>query len=76
MGLNITCDCCQKLTEDVNEVGYVGKAYYCNDCLPRYEDYKMTVDKYHDGIAEDVKIGLNLIKQEWLSRYPGAILPE
>lgn len=76
MGLNITCDCCQKQTQDVTEVGYVGKAYYCSECLTFYEDYKTQVDNFHDDIAGQVKEGLELIKASWLSQHPEATLPE
>lgn len=76
MGLNITCDCCQKPSEEVTAVGYVGKAYYCSECLPEYEDYKKQVDNFHDDIASQVTEGLELIKAAWLSCHVEATLPE
>lgn len=76
MGLNITCDCCQKPTTNSTEVGYVGKAYYCETCLPEYEDYKSKINEFHNYIAERAKQGLKEIKDIWLDKHPGATLPE
>ena len=76
MGLNITCDCCQKPTQNATEVGYVGKVYYCSECINHYNDYKTHVDNFHDDIARQVKEGLELIKSSWLSQHPDATLPE
>lgn len=76
MGLNITCDCCQKPVEKATEVGYVKTAFYCETCLPRYENYKLLVDEFHDGVASTVITGLEKIKRIWLENNPGAILPD
>ncbi len=76
MGLNITCDCCQNQTDNVTEVGYVGKAYYCPECLPKYEDYKRQIDSFHNEVALAVQVGLKKIKDDWLLSNPEATLPE
>lgn len=76
MGINYTCDCCLKPLEKVTEVGYVGKAYYCDDCLPKYQGYQKEVDDYHTGIAKVVAFHLKDIKDRWLMAHKGARLPE
>jgi len=76
MGLNITCDCCQKTVEKATEVGYVKTAFYCEGCLVFYEKYKKTIDNFHDATARDVRMGMVAIKDIWLEKHPGAILPD
>jgi len=75
MGLNVTCDCCQKPTEKPTEVGYINKAYYCSECLPEYEEYIKKIDDYHDSIAKQIQFDLENIKTDWLFFHPGASLP-
>jgi len=76
MGINYTCDCCLKPSEKVTEVGYVGKAYYCDDCLPKYQDYHNEIDDYHTVMTGIVALELKAIKHRWLMAHKGARLPE
>lgn len=75
LGINVTCDCCQKPAQEVTEVGFVNKAYYCSECLPLYEDYRKQVDDFHTEMAKQVTTGLEDIKQAWLTKH-GGTLPE
>lgn len=80
----MTCDCCQKEIQQGNEldlatqrkIGYLNKVYYCEECLPLYDEYKKQVDAYHDQVSKSVQEGLDKIKMDWLSKHPGATLPE
>lgn len=76
MGVNITCDCCQKPTEKATEVGYVKTAYYCDACLVFYNEYKKEIDDFHDEIAKQVKEGIIKVRSDWLLKHPDAILPD
>lgn len=76
MGINVTCDCCQKPIDNASEFGYVSKVYACDDCAELYRDFYKSVDVYHDKIALEAKRGMEIIRLEWLKKHLGAILPK